>query len=95
MPEVITYNATISACNNGMQWERALLLFNHMKQQRLVPSSVSYSAVIGSCGSGGQWERALGFFEESKAGRIDPSVISYSVVLVGGWGEWNISYTDV
>ena len=46
VPNVITYNAMISACEKGKQPERALELFDAMKQQSMVPDVMTYNALI-------------------------------------------------
>ena len=40
-PDVICYNATISACEKGGQWERALLLLEDMRAAGVAPDVVS------------------------------------------------------
>ena len=39
-PEVVSYNAAISACKKGKQWEGALGLLQEMVQQLLIPGVV-------------------------------------------------------
>eukprot|EP00966_Prymnesium_polylepis_P201568 4670544-Prymnesium_polylepis.1 len=58
-PNVITYNAAISACESGGQWERALRLLVDMRQARVKPDVITYNAAIAACGKGGEWEKAL------------------------------------
>ena len=64
-PDVISYNATISACEKGMQWEKALALFYEMKGVGLVPTVISYNSVISALGKGRQWEKALEIFDKA------------------------------
>ena len=45
-PDVITYNATISACAKGYQPERALELLAEMQGRGLDPDVTTYSAAI-------------------------------------------------
>ena len=40
----MSYNAAISACEKGKQWEGALQLLQEMVCQALTPNVVSYSA---------------------------------------------------
>ena len=56
VPNVITYNALISACEKGKQSEQALKIFGAMKQQGVVASIITYSASISSCEKGKQPE---------------------------------------
>jgi pentatricopeptide repeat protein len=42
----VTYNALISACEKGQQWERALDTFADMKQAGVQPDVVTFSALV-------------------------------------------------
>ena len=61
---MITYNAAISACGKGQQWQQALELFDEMVQKGWEPNMITYSVTISACGKGEQWQRSLGFFDE-------------------------------
>jgi pentatricopeptide repeat protein len=45
-PDVITYNASISACGKGGQWEKALQLLEEMRAKGVEPDVFTYGAVI-------------------------------------------------
>ena len=59
-PDVITYNATISACEKGLKPERAMGLFDAMQQQWLSPDVITYNATISDCETGLKPEGAMG-----------------------------------
>jgi pentatricopeptide repeat protein len=82
-PTIITYSATISACEKGRQWERALELFEEVKKHpRMEPNIITYNATISACGKGGRWERALELFEEvKKHPRMEPNIKTYNAIL--------------
>ncbi|CAK0879656.1 unnamed protein product [Prorocentrum cordatum] len=61
---LVNYNAGISACAKGEQWQRALALLSEMWEAKLDPDVTSYSAGITACKSGGQWQRALALLTE-------------------------------
>jgi pentatricopeptide repeat domain-containing protein 1 len=67
---------TISACEKGGQWERALGLFQAMKGEGVQPNVITYSATISACEKAGQWERALGLFQAMKGEGVQPNVIT-------------------
>ena len=48
-PDVISYSATISACEKSSEWQVALRLFASMPQATLSPNVISYNAMISSC----------------------------------------------
>ncbi len=54
VPNVITYNALISACAKGKQPERAMEIFSKMQQQDIVPIVITYNALISACEKGRQ-----------------------------------------
>ncbi|CAK0834544.1 unnamed protein product, partial [Prorocentrum cordatum] len=58
------YNAGISACEKGEQWQRALALLSEMWEAKLEPDVISYSAGISACEKGEQWQRALALLSE-------------------------------
>ena len=59
VPDVITYNAAISACGKGQQPQRALHLLAHMEVHGLVPNVITINAAISACEKGQQPEQAL------------------------------------
>ena len=46
VPDAITYNALISACEKGKQPGRVLELFEAMQRQCVVPNAITYSTLI-------------------------------------------------
>lgn len=62
MDDLFTYNASISACGNAKQWERALSLIPVLGDQRLKPQLITYNTVISACEN--QWWIVKGILEE-------------------------------
>ena len=58
MPDVITYNALISACEKGKQPKQAGQMLQAMQWQRVVPNVVTYNALISAGAKGKQPEQA-------------------------------------
>eukprot|EP00959_Pyramimonas_sp_CCMP1952_P443997 9295455-Pyramimonas_sp.AAC.1 len=58
-PDVVSYNAGISACEKAGQWEQALLLLGELQEARIDPTVISCSAGISACEKRGQWQHAL------------------------------------
>jgi len=59
VPDVITYNTAISACDEGCQWAMALALSQELRWQCLRPDDVTWGATTSACAGGGRWEEAL------------------------------------
>lgn len=64
VPNVVTYNALISACDKGSDPDRASEVFEALRGYGVVPTEVTYSAVISACEKGEQFTRALMIFDE-------------------------------
>ena len=82
-PSVVSYNAAISACAKGSEWEKALALWDEMERRGVAPDEASYSAAISACEKGGQWQRALLLLAElqTTGGGLDASAITYSTAI--------------
>ena len=57
--DVIIYNAAISACERGEQWQQAFGLLEVMQQAAALPNVVSYYSAISACEKVQQWQQAL------------------------------------
>ena len=51
---VITYSATISACEKGQQWMAAVALLREVQQWQLQGYAITYDATISACEKGQQ-----------------------------------------
>ncbi|CAK0849344.1 unnamed protein product [Prorocentrum cordatum] len=71
------YNAGISACAKGNQWQWALSLFSDMWKTKLESDVVSYGAGIKACEAGQQWQLAIFLLSEMLEAKLEPDVISY------------------
>ncbi|CAK0894342.1 unnamed protein product, partial [Prorocentrum cordatum] len=87
----VSYNAGISACEKGGQWQRALSLLSEMWQAKLEPNVISYNAGISAWEEGGQWQRALALLWEICEAKLEPDVTSYSAGISAceARGQWN------
>jgi pentatricopeptide repeat domain-containing protein 1 len=65
-PDVIGFSATISACQKGGQWQKALSVFAAMPEATVKPNVISFDAAIGACEKGGQRQMALILLEEMR-----------------------------
>ncbi|CAK0838682.1 unnamed protein product [Prorocentrum cordatum] len=70
----LSYSAGISACEKGVQWQRALALLGEMWDARLETNVISYSAGISACAKGEQWHRALALIGAVREARLEHTV---------------------
>ncbi|CAK0788565.1 unnamed protein product [Prorocentrum cordatum] len=66
------YNAGVSACEKGKQWQLALSLLSEMWEVKIEPDVKSYSAGISACEKGEQWQQALALLRDMWESNIDP-----------------------
>lgn len=90
VPNVISYNAAISACGKAGKWEQAINLLLEMKKVGVPPDVISYNTAISACEKAGKWEQAISLLGEMKKARVHPDVISYSAAIsaCGNAGKW-------
>ena len=79
--DVIACNATIGGFEKGMQWQRALGLFEEMSKDGFPADVITYSATIGACRQARQWQRAVGVVEEMQSHRFQANVMTYGATI--------------
>ena len=47
--DTVTYNAAISACEKGGQWQTALDLLTEMERKSIPRNTITYNAAISAC----------------------------------------------
>jgi pentatricopeptide repeat protein len=91
-PDLISFNAAISACEKGGQWEKSLELLKHMKSPAsgITPDVITYNATISSCEKGAQWQRALALLTEMRSVGLHPNVVTFSAAISAceKGGQW-------
>ncbi|CAK0860392.1 unnamed protein product [Prorocentrum cordatum] len=90
-PDAFSYNAGISACEKGKQWQRAVALLSEMCEADLDPDVIfSYSAGLRACEKGEQWQRALALLGEMRGASLQPDAFSYDAGIgaCGVGGQW-------
>ena len=58
LPDEITYNAAISACEKSGQWQLALNLLSLMPKAEVLPSEITFNAAISACEKAGHGQLA-------------------------------------
>ncbi|CAK0874690.1 unnamed protein product, partial [Prorocentrum cordatum] len=91
----LSYNAGISACEKGEQWQRALALLSEMREAKLEPDVISYNVGISVCANGGQWQEALSMLRTMRLRKLDVNFMVYgtaaSMCEQGGQGSQALS----
>ncbi|CAE7672218.1 EMB2654 [Symbiodinium pilosum] len=81
-PDVVSYGATISACEKGGKWQEALGLLDWMLQIRLLPSDICrFNAAISACEKTGHWEQALALLRALRNAAPSAEVITFNAAI--------------
>merc|ERR1712151_716935 len=76
-PDVITYSASISACEKGQQPQTTMSLLASMQPHDLAPDVITYSTAISACEKGQQPHTAMSLLTSMHTHDLAPSVITY------------------
>lgn len=63
--DTIAFNAVISACEKGSQWEYCFHFFDRMRCATVHADSITFNAVISACHKGSQWALSLDLISEA------------------------------
>ena len=78
---VITYNAGISACERGAQWQLALVLLDRLNMKRLQPTLPSLNAATSACEKSGEWQAAMSLLSQMCGWHLQADLITFNAVL--------------
>ena len=90
-PDVITFNAAISAYGKAGDWKRAEAAFRLMEKMGIKPDVITYNSLINASGKAELWQMACSLLGEMRQNGIEPDVISYSAAISAcekGGGQW-------
>ncbi|CAK0819754.1 unnamed protein product [Prorocentrum cordatum] len=79
---LVSYNVGISACEKGMQWQRALVLLNEIPEAKLVPDVISCQTVTRACDRSGQVQQAIWLLTATRNAKLESHVASLSDAIV-------------
>ncbi|CAK8997287.1 Pentatricopeptide repeat-containing protein At2g41720 (Protein EMBRYO DEFECTIVE 2654) [Durusdinium trenchii] len=96
VPNSISFNAAMDACQKGAAWQHATSLLKEMESEEMgipSPDVVSYSTAMSACAKAGNWEMTLGFFVSMQQRLLSPDATSVSnVVTACSKGEhWELA----
>lgn len=72
VPNIITYNAVISACEKGRRLPEALEVFCQMQDRRTRADLCTYNALISTCEKCNRMESAMTILEQMQAQQKGP-----------------------
>ena len=75
-PDRITYNAAISTCSKGEQWQLALVLLQTMVNEDIVADNFSYNSAVSACSECTQWQRVFYILQRMPVDNVLPDAIT-------------------
>lgn len=91
---IVTCNATISACEKVGCWQEALgLLKDALGMKGLGTNTISFNATISACEKASLWQLAIVLLKDMKLQKIKPSSVSVNAVIsaCGNAAEWQLA----
>merc|ERR1712150_441265 len=80
-PDVVTYNASISACEKGEQWALALHILAEMELHKLQPNDITYNALCSACTRGQQWALSLYLLTKIRTMGFEPNMVGFDCLV--------------
>ncbi|CAJ1347817.1 unnamed protein product, partial [Effrenium voratum] len=80
LPDAVSHNAAISACEKVGAWEQALDLLQDLRRLGLL-STLSFNAAISACARTFRWDLALLLWEDLASCGLQPDLITYSSLI--------------
>lgn len=85
-PDIVTFNAAISACEKSNQWKEALALVSEAQRQGISCDVITFNAAISACGRCQKLQEAINFLGAMEQQTIQPTVVSFnSVISAASW----------
>eukprot|EP00929_Paragymnodinium_shiwhaense_P114529 TRINITY_DN8297_c2_g1_i2.p1 TRINITY_DN8297_c2_g1~~TRINITY_DN8297_c2_g1_i2.p1 ORF type:complete len:413 (+),score=90.46 TRINITY_DN8297_c2_g1_i2:106-1344(+) len=82
MVDIVSFNAAITACQRGGQWELALSIFEDAVRLGFDPDVFTYSALLSAAQSAQRWPLALQVFHERMCdAAVEPDDFVYSTII--------------
>lgn len=74
-PNLISYNAALSTCSKGEQWQMALSLLSKMARETIEADTISFNSALSSCCEALQWRRVFQLLQELPSKHMMPDCI--------------------
>ncbi|CAE7539441.1 PTAC2 [Symbiodinium sp. CCMP2592] len=79
-PDSATFNAAITACEQGGQWQRLLCLLTEMELRNVAKEVVTYTSAISACAKGSATDQAAELLQRMEAEQLLPNVVTYAAL---------------
>ncbi|CAE7739327.1 Sspo [Symbiodinium sp. CCMP2592] len=92
-PNVVGYNAAMTACGVCSQWQIAFGILEWMKRRSVQADLWSYNALINAVEVAASWELALQLLEEARQLQLAPDSYSFGSCISAceASGEWQVA----
>eukprot|EP00973_Karenia_brevis_P055443 7708579-Karenia_brevis.AAC.1 len=70
---MISFNAAISTCEKGGQWQRVAPLLDDICSKGLSLDVISFNAAISGCEKVEQWQRVAPLLDEARSRDLSPN----------------------
>ncbi|CAE7454308.1 rlmJ [Symbiodinium sp. CCMP2456] len=92
-PNVVGYNAAVTACGVDSQWQIAFGILEWMKRRSIQTDLWSYNALINAVEVAAHWELALQLLEEAEQLQLAPDCFSFGSCISSceASGEWQVA----
>eukprot|EP00979_Chaetoceros_neogracilis_P014849 scaffold4944_cov232-Chaetoceros_neogracile.AAC.2 len=80
-PNIVTYNAAIRACAEGLDVSKAFNLHNDLLDRGLEPTMITYGSLMTACERVGDVEGASNVFREIRKHGIEPNEIIFGAAI--------------
>ncbi|CAK9007978.1 Pentatricopeptide repeat-containing protein At1g09900 [Durusdinium trenchii] len=101
-PDLVTFNALLSAFEKAAQWPRALELLttSTLRRVALRPDVISFNAAISACEKAEEWPHALHVLSLLRSAALQPTLVSCSATAsacekAGKWQLAGLLLTEV
>ena len=92
-PNLITYNANITACGRSSEWQQSLALLQEAQHRSLQPDCTSYNATFTACERGSAVQVASEVLSHMHASAIPADLYTYnaSISACGKDARWELA----
>ncbi|CAE7748001.1 unnamed protein product [Symbiodinium sp. CCMP2456] len=82
-PDSATFNAAVTACEQGGQWQRLLCLLKEMDVRNIAKEVVTYTSAISACAEASATDQAAELLKRMEAEQLLPNVVTYAALTPG------------